>query len=342
MKSSSLDHQETSGSEPVTPTFKAWLCRKIDPDEYHLADQVIADAHGLDSNQYLAFRACRTFARFVRHKQTGELRVASSHCKNKWCPICAKSKAHRIGSKLIEWMDTVDRPKLLTLTLKHSNAPLRNQFEALTGFFKRLRKERFWKTHVRGGVWAFQLTYNHDTDEWHPHIHAIIDADHVDQQIYSSHWLHVTHTSKIVDIRKVTNNEKGASYVSRYVSRPIKLTDLPPYRHAELYEECKGRRMVNAFGNAHGAGVLTKEKVDRDDWEYVADWSEIFKSRKTDPRSMLIWNAWTENVPVKSEEIRPPRSRPDLAPNMARPPPELSQQTFPFGVEAKEEWMLCH
>ena len=85
------------------------------------------------------YDACRSVAWFVRHNVSGKIRVASSRCGLRWCPLCVKSRRFAIVQSVSKWMTQVKQPKFLTLTLKHSNAPLPHQIDSLYKAFKELK-----------------------------------------------------------------------------------------------------------------------------------------------------------------------------------------------------------
>ena len=45
---------------------------------------------------------------------------------------------------------------------------------------------------VRGGVYAVEVTYNAERDEWHPHVHALIDAPYIVWAEFQAAWRAVT------------------------------------------------------------------------------------------------------------------------------------------------------
>lgn len=49
-------------------------------------------------------RDCRTAAWFVRHRQTGEVRIAANHCRHRWCPLCATALRNWRTQAVLRWI----------------------------------------------------------------------------------------------------------------------------------------------------------------------------------------------------------------------------------------------
>lgn len=304
--SSSLETEETSALSYADHAYRRHLLSTLDPQEVQATEQ--AYEHLLyDRPQILSrFQNCRTHAAFVQSVETGEIRVRSSHCNLRWCPLCSRSRAFSIAEKTAAWLDDAKHPSFLTLTLAHTSAPLRAQVKTLVKSFKKLRSDKSLRRHVRGGVWFLQITYNATTDQWHPHLHVLVDMDYIPQAHLSHLWLAITHTSMIVDIRKVKDTVKAAQYVARYSARPTNLRNLPNLARVELIEELHGQRIVNAFGSAHAAKVLEKTKYAPQTWTYLGDFFAVMCDQKTGHNNDEIWDAWRTRTPLALIGPAPP------------------------------------
>lgn len=102
-------------------------------------------------------------------------------CKNRLCPVCNKRKAKRMAVQLLKVLEKVQSDHkgtqliFLTLTVRNCTGDkLRETLDDLTGAWKKLIDRRPVKRAVRGWFRAIEITYNEDTDTYHPHIHAIL------------------------------------------------------------------------------------------------------------------------------------------------------------------------
>jgi len=102
----------------------------------------------------------------------GERKMAFTRCDLKWCPSCAPLIAHRAVQRYAPICAEFLSPLFVTLTVK--NYSDRVGVRELRRAFTALRRHRWWKRCVRGGVASFECTNR--GNGWHPHIHALIDC----------------------------------------------------------------------------------------------------------------------------------------------------------------------
>jgi len=189
------------------------------------------------------FRDCRTWAWFTRETETGMVRVASSTCKLRWCPLCANAKSNYIARNCEDWLKVQRQPKMLTLTLKHSNAPLEHQIDSLYKSFRKLRLSKLFKKQVYGGIWFFQIKRSKTDDLWHPHLHCLISSEYLPQRLLSKMWYKITLTSNVVDIRSIRDFGTASKEVARYCARPCRLSELSNEDMSAVFEAFSGRRI---------------------------------------------------------------------------------------------------
>lgn len=287
-----LDTQETARQSSFGMSYRTFLTSGIQPDiDFTENIYTAIDARDGKSRRQ-AFNACRTSAWFVRHRVTGKIRVASSRCNLRWCPLCIKTKRFVMLQSLIPWVKNAKKPKFITLTLKHSNADLHHQIDSLYKFFSNLRRRPFWKSRIKGGVWFFQITKSKTDGLWHNHLHIIADGRYIPVSDLSSIWSDITSGSSIVDVRAVKNPKKTAEYVARYASCPCRLSDLDDDAAIELVDALSGRRICGTFGTAKELQLVPKKCPDSEDWEYMAGVSEVMYKRTNSDWHSEIYRAF--------------------------------------------------
>lgn len=109
----------------------------------------------------------------------GERRIGRTRCDQRWCPMCQRALATRTSMRYEGIAADCQWPLVVTFTHKHSAISTLGPKELRRAFTK-LRRLRWWRARVKGGVAAFELT--DDGNGWHTHIHALIDCQ----------WLAVT------------------------------------------------------------------------------------------------------------------------------------------------------
>jgi hypothetical protein len=105
--------------------------------------------------------------------------VIQRRCDLKWCPSCAPALVTTTVHKYEAALARVQWPLFITLTTtNYKTGP--DCIREVRRAFGKLRRLRWWKKCVVGGVAAVEVT--NKGKGWHPHVHALIDC----------HWFAVT------------------------------------------------------------------------------------------------------------------------------------------------------
>lgn len=288
----------TSDSTPPYVSY-ANHCRKHCRIEFTATQNLYRaiDADDGTSNE-VRLLECRSRAWFVRERETGSVRVVSNHCRLRWCPLCARSRQGYITIQVKEWFQACIEPKLLTLTIRHTDSPLLEQIDRIYSSFRALRRSKFWRKNCRGGVWFFQITYNPKKREWHPHIHCVIDSKYLPYLKLRQLWHYYTSGSDILDIRSVYKIDDAASYVARYASRPHELRTLNIDCQKTLLRSLYGKRMCGTFGTARSIQLSPFRNPDRQNWQNVGSWTVVHELQATSADARAILLAWHTHQPL--------------------------------------------
>ena len=298
---SQLDSLETSGVSRPPESYRK-ICKSTCPDELTATRSLYEIFDVSKSSARLEnFDNCRTGAYFVRNVLTGKVRVRSSSCKLRWCPMCSATRRWFLTQQVSSWLKTAKKPKFLTLTLAHSTDSLDTQLVRLYGSFRKYRKLNIMKRNVSGGVWFFQIHKAKADNLWHPHLHCVIDSEWIDKYELSTAWKAVTGDSEIICIKEVKDSEAMAQYVARYAARPSLLTSLDTSDRLELAESLHGRRLVGTWGNARSISLRPGKPPDADNWESVGSYSTVHGLYSTDARAKAIWDAYRTDGVIPSD-----------------------------------------
>ena len=196
-------------------------------------------------------------------------------CHSRWCLPCARERGRTIAGNLT--LKLGDEPtRFLTLTLKHSDSPLRDQISRLYSCFRKLRALRFWRENVDGGAAVLEIRHSWKSDSWHVHLHVLFHGGYVSQRALAAAWWRITGDSYVVDIRLVHGAKHAAAYVSKYLSKPISTTiSGKPAKLAELIAACRGRRLVLTFGSWRGFRLT--EKIDATEWKSLCPLTVLYE-----------------------------------------------------------------
>jgi hypothetical protein len=187
---------------------------------------------------------------------------AEKRCRSRLCPRCGVSRAKRVAARLRTMFRQLDSPRLVTLTLKSSDDPLRVQMTHLVESLARLRKTASWRAHVRGGVYVIEVTWNAKRGQWHPHLHVVTEGKYYPQAELKAAWIQASGTSSIVDVRAIHSREAVIADVTRYVTKSQDAKHVPDTMLPEWAEGIHGLRMMQAFGCLHG---ITDDEDDEEE-----------------------------------------------------------------------------
>lgn len=208
---------------------------------------------GKRAHRLAACCCCPTF----RTGGSQRIGVNLARCRDRLCPLCSHRRGLQATAKVLALTHEFDSPRLLTLTLKSNDQPLRDVVFRLFNRFAQLRQLDGWSSRVTGGVWTLEVTRNPTTAQWHPHLHIIIDGEFFPHALLKKLWLAVTGDSFVVDIRAIHDRREAAKYVAGYIAKPADVAAWPASAIAEYALALHGRRLMQPFGTAR--------KVDLDD-----------------------------------------------------------------------------
>jgi hypothetical protein len=313
---SSLDAEERSRRFYVE-TYRDFLISGVRHHYEHIERAYQRYDHRHETKRTEALQRCKTSAWFLRHKTTGEVRVGSNSCKVRFCPLCERAAKLTVTSQVYAGIRGVKRLRFLTLTLKHTSAPLGDQLDFLTACFRKLRKAKYFKARVQGGIWFLQLT--RPNGEWHPHLHCLLDGQYIEHAAIKRMWAHITKGSTIVDIRAVKQADKAAEYVARYAQQPTDPGKLLPEELDEVLDAFNGRHTKGCWGTLKGIPLTPQSAEDAGDWELLGSWYEIASLYRFSARATQIVDAWFDGHPLPT------------VPNDTGPPAVAPTPTFqPF------------
>ena len=275
-------------------------------DSYIRAREIYAHVDGGFSGKFSSrLQQCRKFAWFVQSSVTHKLRVMSSRCKLRWCPICRDVSRMIVTNSVEEWLHLQKYPKMITLTLCHSDDPLQLQIKRIYDSFRKLRRRAYFQRLITGGVWFFQLKFNKDTEQWHPHIHCLVAGKFLPHGELKELWHKITGDSYVVDIRPVTDLENCSNEVARYATSPADITAVDLDRAIALYHATKHRRICGSWGSARSITLKPTPLEDTGEWTKVADFFFINIKKDYDPSVRAFWRCFKLGQPYDGPQLQP-------------------------------------
>lgn len=297
----SLEARATTARTPNPPTYGDKKRREYQP-RFSTVELLYKLVDDLDCKRFSSrLSDCRSGAFFVRHEETGEVQVRSHHCGLRWCPMCAASRQAWISTECERWFANVTNPRLVTLTLRHTTAPLADQVNALYDYFRKFRKRKFFADRAKGGVWFFHIKKSQKDKLWHPHLHMLIDSDFLEHKRISELWCKITGGSKIVHVKAITNPANSVKHAARYSAEPCDLSAHSPVDGLEVYYALAGKRICGTWGSARVISFRPKPMDDHKQWHRIGSYDIVRELKDSDKFAAAIWRAYCLGKPVASD-----------------------------------------
>jgi plasmid rolling circle replication initiator protein Rep len=173
------------------------------PTQKKLRNEFLADCHDLNDNYKKAVKArnCGSFIEMREYLDHSELHNAN-FCKGRLCPMCNWRLSQKRFSNLsaVTELAKSNKYQLLFLTLTSKNVIGENLKAEIKNIFTAWRnlsdKNPNFKKSIHGWFRALEVTYNQDTDTYHPHLHVILAVKstyskpgyYINQQSWSELW----------------------------------------------------------------------------------------------------------------------------------------------------------
>ena len=177
---------------------------------------------------------CGSFIEFFNWQKAGLKIKTANFCGDRLCPMCNWRRSLRMFAKLSkiiqskQYIDTGYQNLFLTLTVKNCDidelhAAIKNIFYS----FDKFLKNKAIKSAIKGYFRALEITYNPQTQTFHPHLHIILAVPgsyfktyYLSQEKITDIWqksLNADYTP-VVDIRRFRDS-KGIAEAAKYVCK---------------------------------------------------------------------------------------------------------------------------
>lgn len=262
-----------------------------------------------------AFEHCGSDCYVKYCKEENCYSAIGNFCHNRHCEPCMRQKANLMAANLRKKLE--ENPKqifrFITLTLKHSDTPLREQIDRIYDSFKKLRKTKVWAESQRGGATILEIKWNPDNGEWHPHLHIIAEGDFVRQAALSDAWLNITKDSYRVDIRIIGGAKDACHYVSKYVGKGVNQECwINEGAAIEFVCAMKGTRTCATFGSWRGYALLEHPKDDRL-WTPIGRLTDIVRlANEGNPYYVRLLDQITADLQYNPHKPRGKKTQPML------------------------------
>jgi Replication protein len=180
-------------------------------------------------------------------------------CRSKVCPLCQRTRALKMSRRVAEILESMNAPRMITLTIVSCDRPLRERLRHLAESFRRLRQQDRWSECVAGGLYIVEVTRNHKTGQWHPHIHLIVTGRFYPHAQLKAGWKQATGDSEIVHLNAVHDRFQASRYLSKYVAKSADFEHWPTAAVFDFVTQTRGVRMCGTFGCLRNVPLIADE-----------------------------------------------------------------------------------
>lgn len=296
--------------------------------------------------QYKRYLTCGEYLHFRQDADTGLLKLENAFfCGNKFCAICSWRRSLKYGFQTKETLDEALKQypsaRFLFLTLTIKNVPAKGLSDAiksgLNKSFDRLFRRAKVKKNLIGFVRAIEVTYNDETNDYHPHIHVLLmvkstyfkgDGDnYISHEEWTSMWQQSAKLDYVpmVNIKavkpKVVREDLHDDYsedgiikavleVAKYPVKPIEIETDKNGKKIERSEELLTQITGELYNGLYkkrqfGFGGTFKEIRQRLHLDDIENGDLVHVSKDDEPASngqriIAYWNYFRGNYYIKS------------------------------------------
>jgi len=178
-------------------------------------DVKLSDQHFFTPEKLKAFeKSFWIMYRCANTLHSSEGKITARYCRNRFCLVCNSIRQAVNMNKHLPIIKTWKDIHFVTLTLKNIDKyDLKNTMEVMQSTFvdiKDMMNKRYKRKKGNKflGIKKLECTYNHKTNEYHPHYHFIIEGKE-NAELLRSEWLSRTAKKGIAISPKAQNVKRG-------------------------------------------------------------------------------------------------------------------------------------
>ncbi len=207
---------------------------------------------------------------------------ARKRCDLKWCPTCARALAARTADRYARIMAHVQWPLFVTLTAQHSIGDAMTMREHRRAWGK-LRRLRWFRSKVPGGVMAWEITDS--GNGMHVHAHGLFDCrwlsvttsapgvgatketwakkQRAAASEVSEQWSLCCGRKATMKVRRVWTSDGGnirdaLTEVVKYATKGSDLVNQP--NAGRIIDQLEGTRLLTSFGSCFGKPEFKRQR----------------------------------------------------------------------------------
>lgn len=274
-------------------------------------------------NRAIRVKDCGSFLEFHVNEHDKKLHTAN-FCKDRLCPMCNWRRSLKIFGQVSRIMDVLEKDgyQFLFLTLTVRNCTGEELADTVQTIYDGWRyfynKNSIFKGSVVGSFRSLEVTRNHKTGLFHPHLHVVLvvrpdyfnGKNYIKQSKWADMWKKACNLDyiPIVDVRKILpDDSKGLAGAVAEVSKyAVKSSDM--FRGGDMSEisdtvsvfldSLSGRRLCGFTG----VFSSVRKQLQLDDIENGNLVNIDEDNIRSDVATMIVRYSWRSGVYVRSVE----------------------------------------
>lgn len=227
--------RQVLADKSATGKTRNWALHKLHSGYISLAYEEI------DPKKSERMKNCAQWLSFFR-KEDGTMKLHDARfCRVRFCPVCQWRRSLKTFAQMSQVLDLAKGQGyqfiFLTLTMQNcKSSELSDELTHILLSFNRLMKYKDVQKAVKGFYRGCEVTHNTQTDEYHPHIHAILAVSgsyfggsyYLSQARWTELWqraMQVSYTP-IVDVRKCKGGSKAIAEACKYAVKPSDILNM--------------------------------------------------------------------------------------------------------------------
>lgn len=213
--------------------------------------------------------------------QQGEI-FKGSLCRKRWCTQCNRIKAFEMTNAYKEPLTNLGQLYFVTLTRPNvKGRQLKSEVKKLIKAFQKIKDNLRKNYDIKlSGMRKLEVTYNEQTDTYHPHFH-FIQSNLVHSDKLQELWLKQFPNANVKgqDIRTIdTNNEKSFIELFKYATKET-TKEGKQYTGEVLhtiYSALEGQRIFQTYGSIKKVKEPKEAKDETNNFAWIEPKEEIW------------------------------------------------------------------
>lgn len=218
-------------------------------------------------------------------------KLSTGLCRKRWCNVCQRKKTMELLNGYASALKELHEETplfMVTLTAKNIKAlkpnDLRNEIRLYNKEFTRI-KDNLRKTHSMNvnGFKKVECTYNQTTNEYHPHLHLIIQGQ-AEAELIKSYW--ITQMKKRYgrnkvgykgqEVKPIGNTEKDYIEVFKYATKGSVKDTFEASAEDFMLEALEGLQIFKPIGKLKKVKEPKEEAHEQTSADFVEARNEIY------------------------------------------------------------------